>query len=335
MKRYKCYRSSHQRCSLQKGGLRNFTKFTGKHLCQSIFFKKVADLRPATLLKKRLWRRCFPVNFLKFLKTPFLQNTSERLLLMLAEEGFFIEADIVIQSPGYGMESQEECSGEEDGNANHLSSNHFLDEANVRIVLSTLLKKTKSRMKNELWSKWCKYWLYYATRKSDCRKKTIKVTWTQVKLIMTKLFTNNKKRYLSNKKPPILHFNWRIGDLRSREQSNVPKLWRMDELGTPLSLFESYFHDALVTQIVKYTKLYGQWEKGDCSFYLWNEKLRLILGIFLLSGYHKLRHCRMYWETTSDTFAQALSDYLSRNEFQPIPRILYLCDNTKLDNTFL
>ena len=30
----------------------------------------------ATLLKKRLWRRCFPVNFAKFLRTPILQNTS-------------------------------------------------------------------------------------------------------------------------------------------------------------------------------------------------------------------------------------------------------------------
>ena len=26
---------------------------------------------PATLLKKRLWHRCFPVNFTKFLRTPF------------------------------------------------------------------------------------------------------------------------------------------------------------------------------------------------------------------------------------------------------------------------
>ena len=32
-------------------------------------------------LKKRLWYRCFPVNFVKFPRTPFLQNTSERLLL--------------------------------------------------------------------------------------------------------------------------------------------------------------------------------------------------------------------------------------------------------------
>ena len=66
----------------KKGVLRNFTKFTGKHLCQSLFFNKVAGLRAATLLKKRLGQRCFPVNFAKFLKTLFLQNTSVWLLLM-------------------------------------------------------------------------------------------------------------------------------------------------------------------------------------------------------------------------------------------------------------
>ena len=41
------------------------------------------SLRSATLLKKRLWSRCFPVNLVKFLRTPFLQNISGRLLLML------------------------------------------------------------------------------------------------------------------------------------------------------------------------------------------------------------------------------------------------------------
>ena len=39
------------------------------------------DLIPATLLKKSLWLRCFPVNFTKFLGAPFLQNTSKRVLL--------------------------------------------------------------------------------------------------------------------------------------------------------------------------------------------------------------------------------------------------------------
>ena len=29
-----------------------------------------------TLLKQRLWHRCFPVDLAKFLRTPFLKNTS-------------------------------------------------------------------------------------------------------------------------------------------------------------------------------------------------------------------------------------------------------------------
>ena len=70
-------RSSHQRCSVKKGVLRNFTKFTGKQLCLSLFFNKVAGLRPASLFKKRLRHRCFPVNFAKFLRAPFYRTMFE------------------------------------------------------------------------------------------------------------------------------------------------------------------------------------------------------------------------------------------------------------------
>ena len=63
----KIFRSNHPDVVYRKDVLSNFTKFTGKHLCQSLFFIKVAVLRPTTLLKKRPWHRCFPVNFLKFL----------------------------------------------------------------------------------------------------------------------------------------------------------------------------------------------------------------------------------------------------------------------------
>ena len=38
MLRVKNGRSSHERCSVRKGVLRNFAKFTGKHMCQSLFF---------------------------------------------------------------------------------------------------------------------------------------------------------------------------------------------------------------------------------------------------------------------------------------------------------
>ena len=50
----------------KKGVLKNFAKFTGKSLHQSLFFNKVVGFRPETLLKKRLWHRSFPVNFAKF-----------------------------------------------------------------------------------------------------------------------------------------------------------------------------------------------------------------------------------------------------------------------------
>ena len=72
--RLTCFRpiiSSHQKCSMKKGVLGNFAKFTGRGLWQSLFFNKVAGLRPVTLLKKRLWHRGCPMNFAKFLRTPF------------------------------------------------------------------------------------------------------------------------------------------------------------------------------------------------------------------------------------------------------------------------
>ena len=46
-------RSNHQRWSVKKGVLKNFPKFTGKHLHQSLFFNKVADLIVVQLYWKR------------------------------------------------------------------------------------------------------------------------------------------------------------------------------------------------------------------------------------------------------------------------------------------
>ena len=67
-----------QSCSVKKDVLRNFAKFTGKHLYQSLFFDKIAG-RP--LSKKRLWHRCFLVSFAKFLRTPFFTEHLRLLLL--------------------------------------------------------------------------------------------------------------------------------------------------------------------------------------------------------------------------------------------------------------
>ena len=76
---------------MKKGVLRNLTKFTGKNLCQSLFLNKVTA-RPATLSKKRLWYRCFPVNFVKFLRTPFLQNTCGGCFCVVRSESKSLES---------------------------------------------------------------------------------------------------------------------------------------------------------------------------------------------------------------------------------------------------
>ena len=65
-------RRSRRRCYMKIGVLKNFAKFTPV----PVFLNKVTGLRTETLIKKRLWHKCFPVNFAKFLRTPFLQNTS-------------------------------------------------------------------------------------------------------------------------------------------------------------------------------------------------------------------------------------------------------------------
>ena len=47
-------RSSRPEMFCRKGGLKNFTKFTGKHPCRSLLFNKIADL--SLFFTQHLWR---------------------------------------------------------------------------------------------------------------------------------------------------------------------------------------------------------------------------------------------------------------------------------------
>ena len=63
-------RSSHRRCSVKKVAFKNFAKYTGKHLCQGLFFNKVAGAA-----------QVFSCEFCKIFKNTFLRNASGWLLL--------------------------------------------------------------------------------------------------------------------------------------------------------------------------------------------------------------------------------------------------------------
>ena len=63
-----------QKLFSKKCVLRNFAKFTGKHLYQSLFLNKVAGLRPATLLKEAL-AQAFSCEFCEISKNTFSYRT--------------------------------------------------------------------------------------------------------------------------------------------------------------------------------------------------------------------------------------------------------------------
>ena len=47
--------------------------------CCTLFMLHFLGIQASSFLKNRLHRRCFPVKFVKFLRTPILENISERL----------------------------------------------------------------------------------------------------------------------------------------------------------------------------------------------------------------------------------------------------------------
>ena len=68
---------------LLMAALKHFARFTGKYMYQSLFLHKVSVQGTSTLLKKRLWSRCFPVNFAKLLSAPYFKHRRWLVLPMV------------------------------------------------------------------------------------------------------------------------------------------------------------------------------------------------------------------------------------------------------------
>ena len=85
---------------LRKVVSRNFAKFTGKHLCHSLFFNEVSGQPVIETLAQ-----VYSCKFAKFLRKSFLQNTSKRLLLTTSHlnvsSTYYIIYVILFSKPGY------------------------------------------------------------------------------------------------------------------------------------------------------------------------------------------------------------------------------------------
>ena len=67
-------RSSHRRCFVKKGALKNFSNFTGKCLCWNLFLIKLQASWPATLLKRDSNASFFFCEIAKFWRASVLMN---------------------------------------------------------------------------------------------------------------------------------------------------------------------------------------------------------------------------------------------------------------------
>ena len=63
---------------------------------------------------------------------------------------------------------------------------------------------------------------------------------------------------------------------------------------TPVRFRELFFNDVSVDMIFSYTKLYRYRGKGDISFEITNEIIRLVLSTLLLNRCHKLPERKMH-----------------------------------------
>ena len=96
----------------KKGVLRNLTTFTGKHLCQSLFFDKVAG--PCNFLKKETLAQVFSCEFCQISKNSFftehLWATASKICLFInyIQVYFFKRFSIEAQCSFY-LETRHKC----------------------------------------------------------------------------------------------------------------------------------------------------------------------------------------------------------------------------------
>ena len=67
--------TSHPEVLCKKGILKNFTKFTGKHLCQSLFLNKIVGQSPVcNPIKKKTMTQVFSCEFCEIFKNTFFKE---------------------------------------------------------------------------------------------------------------------------------------------------------------------------------------------------------------------------------------------------------------------
>ena len=89
-------RSSRRRCSIKKAVLKNFTIFTGKHLCWSLFLTKLqaCNFIPKRFFPNRLSTWIFVIHFEVFLPETLLHTFVKKITEICHYEFLYFHAQI-------------------------------------------------------------------------------------------------------------------------------------------------------------------------------------------------------------------------------------------------
>ena len=99
---------------------------------------------------------------------------------------------------------------------------------------------------------------------------------------------------------------------------------------SPVELFELFWDELLVKDILDQMKLYSIW-KGKDIFGADMVEFRTFLGIIILSGYNKLPQRKLYWSHDSDVGNDLIKSSMRKNKFKQMMQFLHYTDNTALD----
>lgn len=134
------------------------------------------------------------------------------------------------------------------------------------------------------------------------------------------------------KKGPKPTRNWEQVDIDKTPEHEweMPDFINVDR--TPTEFFELFFDDQLIELIVQESKKYAMF-KGNHTFNVTANEIRVFTGILLLSGYCSVARNRLYWDTGMDTHHPGVAAAMSRNRFEEILRYFHISDNNNLDVT--
>jgi len=112
-------------------------------------------------------------------------------------------------------------------------------------------------------------------------------------------------------------------------QERPPVVDLRDE-DSPAKVFEFFFDENLYCLIRKESMRYAT-QQGYPNFSVTVEELRTVIGILLISGYHRLPSRNHYWSLKPDLKVEIVGHAMPRNRLDEILRFLHIANSQRLD----